>query len=74
MQDLEEARKALEAPIEDSFDVHLSKFMELYTFLATNSATLSPVDMIRMLTTSIKKSADLTCMGHTFHGVFPITH
>ena len=28
MNDLEEARNALEAPIEDSFDVHLSKFME----------------------------------------------
>ena len=33
MGDLDEARNALEKPIEDSFDVHFSNFMEQCTFL-----------------------------------------
>ena len=54
MSDLDEARTALEKPILDSFGVHLSEFMEQCTFLAANQATVSPVEMIRTLTISIK--------------------
>ena len=72
MQDLEEARLALEAPIEDAFDVHLSNFMEGCNFLAANSATLSTVDMIRMLTTSIKNLATLHSWAIRFLEIYPL--
>ena len=49
MDDLDEARNALAKSIEDSFDVHLSNFMEQCTFLGANQATVSPVEMIRTL-------------------------
>ena len=54
MDDLDEARNALEKPIEDSFGVNLSNFIEQCTFLGANQATVSPVEMIRTLTISIK--------------------
>ena len=59
MNDLEEARNALETPIKDSFDVHLSKFMERFVFFAANYDTFSPVEIIRTLTKSIKNLAVL---------------
>ena len=54
MNDIDEARLKLEDPIEDAFDVHLAKYMESCVFLAANQATVSPVEMIRTLTISIK--------------------
>ena len=72
MSDLEEARLALESPIEDAFDVHLSNFMEGCTFLAANSATVSPVDMIRMLTTSIKNLGTLHSWATRFPEFYPL--
>ena len=54
MTDLAEARQMLEVPMEEDFDVHLSTFQENINFLAANDDTVSPVEIIRTLTKSIK--------------------
>ena len=72
MNDLEEARNALEVPIEDSFDVHLSKFMEQCVFLASNDVTVSPVEMIRTLSTSIKNLHVFHSWAARFNEFYPL--
>ena len=72
MNDLKEARLALENPIEVSFDVHLSNFMERCVFLATNNDTVSPVKMICTLTKSIKNFPVFDSLELRFNEFFPL--
>ena len=72
MDDLDEARNALEKPIEDSFGVNLSNFIEQCTFLGANQATVSPVEMIRTLTISIKNLPILNARTIRFNEFYPL--